>query len=175
MKTTSKQARSRAAAKTTRAGRPFKSNGAVASARPVVPLRERRLRFGDKWDFAPAPETFEYITIAPRHELFIDGQFASPVAGEYFDSINPATEEKLSEVALAAELDVERAVRAARRAYENVWGKMPGRDRARFLYRVARIIQEKSRELAVLETMDGGKPIKETRDIDLPLVAAHFF
>ena len=175
MKTTSKPIRSSTAAKTARARRPFQSNGAVAAARPVVPLNERRLRFGDKWAYAAAPETFEYLKIAPRHELFIDGQFTPPAAGKYFDSINPANEEKLSEVALGGDADVDRAVRAARRAYENVWGKMPGRDRARYIYRIARIIQEKSRELAVLETMDGGKPIKETRDIDLPLVAAHFF
>jgi aldehyde dehydrogenase (NAD+) len=153
----------------------LKSNGAPAAPRPAVPLNERRLRFGDKWVYAPAPETFDYIKIAPRHELFINGKFTPPSGGGYFDSINPATEEKLSEVALASESDVDCAVQAARRAYENVWGKMPGRDRARYLYRIARIIQEKSRELAVLETMEGGKPIKETRDIDLPLVAAHFF
>jgi len=175
MKTKSKTLSPRVVPKLARESRPAKTNRASAGTRPVVPLNERRLRFGDKWDYAPAPETSEYIKIAPRHELFIDGQFSPAAGGKYFDSINPATEEKLSEVALAGEADVDRAVQAARRAFENGWGRMPGRERARYLYRVARLIQEKSRELAVLETMDGGKPIKETRDIDLPLVAAHFF
>jgi aldehyde dehydrogenase (NAD+) len=140
-----------------------------------VPLKERRLVFGDRWDYAPAPEDHKYIPIAPRHELFIDGRFVAPKSRRYFDSINPATEEKLTEIALADERDVDAAVRAARRAYENVWARMPGRERGKYLFRIARLIQEKSRELAVLETMDGGKPIKESRDIDLPLVAAHFF
>jgi aldehyde dehydrogenase (NAD+) len=152
---------------------PGPGNGSVA--RPAVPLRERRLAFGDKWDYAPAPEASDYLRIAPRHELFINGEFVAPRSGNYFDSINPATEEKLSEIADANEVDVDAAVKAARHAYENVWSKMPGRERGKFLYRIARIIQEKARELAVLETMDGGKPIKESRDIDLPLVAAHFF
>ena len=149
--------------------------GNGSAARPVVALKERRLAFGNKWDYAPAPEAFEYLRVSPRHELFINGEFVTPHSGKYFESINPATEEKLSEIAAADEVDVDNAVNAARRAYENVWSKMPGRDRGKFLYRIARIIQEKSRELAVLETMDGGKPIKESRDVDLPLVAAHFF
>jgi aldehyde dehydrogenase (NAD+) len=149
--------------------------GREVPARPVVPLRDRRLAFGGKWDYAPAPETFEYIKIAPRHELFIDGKFTPPSTGRYFDSLNPANEEKLTEIAHGAEPDVDMAVKAARRAYATVWGRLSGRERGKYLYRIARIIQEKSRELAVLESMDGGKPIKETRDIDLPIVAAHFF
>ena len=100
---------------------------------------------------------------------------SKPHSGKHFDSINPATEDKITEIALGDAEDVDIAVKAARRAYEKVWSKMPGRERGKYLYRIARIIQEKSRELAVLETMDGGKPIKETRDVDLPLVAAHFF
>src|SRR5205814_1785418 len=116
-----------------------------------------------------------YIKIPARHELFINGEFVAPHSGKYFDSLNPATEEKLSEVAAADARDVHKAVNAARSAYENVWSKMAGRERGKYLYRIARIIQEKSRELAVLETMDGGKTIKESRDVDLPLVAAHFF
>ena len=154
----------------------FKSAVAVAAPeRPVVPLRERRLSFGDKWDYAPAPEDHKGFLIAPRHELFIDGKFVKPRARRYFDSINPATEEKLTEIALADERDVAAAVAAARKAYDGVWGRMPARERGKYLFRIARIIQERSRELAVLETIDGGKPIKESRDIDLPLVAAHFF
>ncbi len=146
-----------------------------APSPPVVPLRERRLNFGNKWDYAPAPEDSKSYLIAPRHDLFIGGKFVKPRSGKYFPSINPATEEKLTEIALADVADVDRAVKAARGAYDKVWSGMPGRERGKYLYRIARIIQEKSRELAVLETMDGGKPIKESRDVDLPLAAAHFF
>lgn len=144
-------------------------------AKTVVPIKDRRLMFGDKWEYAPAPEDSKSYAIAPRHELFINAKFVAPHSGRYFDSINPATEQKLTEIAEADEADVDNAVKAARRAYEKVWSKMPGRERGKFLYRIARIIQEKARELAVLETIDGGKPIKESRDVDLPLVAAHFF
>jgi aldehyde dehydrogenase (NAD+) len=148
---------------------------APIAARPVVPLKERRLVFGDKWDYAPAPEESKHYVIAPRHELFIGGRFVRPHSEKYFPSLNPAAEEQLTEIAAADAVDVDRAVQAARRAYEKVWRKLPGRERGKYLYRIARIIQEKSRELAVLETMDGGKPIKESRDFDLPMVAAHFF
>jgi len=175
MKTKGKTKRSTPATKAARVVTLARKNGAPAATRSIVPLRERRLSFGKKWDYAPAPETFEYIKIPARHELFINGEFVAPHSGKYFDSLNPATEEKLSEVAAADARDVDKAVNAARSAYENVWSKMPGRERGKYLYRIARIIQEKSRELAVLETMDGGKPIKESRDVDLPLVAAHFF
>lgn len=140
-----------------------------------MPAKDRHLNFGAKWDYAPAPEDAKYIPIAPRHELFIGGKFIAPHSGKYFPSLNPATEEQLTEIALADETDVDAAVRAARAAYDNVWSKLPGSERGKYLYRIARIIQEKSRELAVLETMDGGKPIKESRDFDLPMVAAHFF
>ncbi|HEV2207519.1 MAG TPA: aldehyde dehydrogenase family protein [Verrucomicrobiae bacterium] len=156
-------------------GSPVQANGAAHDARPAVPLRERRLQFGGKWDYAPAPEAASHIRIAPRQDLFLNGKFVPPATGKYFDSINPATEEKLTEIALAGAGEVNAAVRAARRAHDNVWGRMPGRQRGKYLYRIARLIQEQARELAILETMDGGKPIKETRDIDLPLVAAHFF
>jgi len=170
-----KLARSRAAAKAARAVAVIKSNGATHEKAGVVPLKQRRLVFGNKWEYAPAPESFDYLKIAPRHELFIEGKFVPPSTGKYFDTINPATEEKLSEIALGGEADVDIAVKAARRAYEKVWSKMSGRERGKYIYRIARIIQEKSRELAILESMDGGKPIKETRDVDLPIVAAHFF
>jgi aldehyde dehydrogenase (NAD+) len=148
---------------------------AVISLPPIVPLRERRLNFGDKWNYAPAPEDSKNYVIAPRHELFIGGKFIKPHSQKYFPSINPATEEKLTEISFADASDVDRAVKSGRRAYEKVWSRLPGRERGKYLYRIARIIQEKSRELAVLETMDGGKTIKESRDVDLPLVAAHFF
>ena len=170
----------KAAARSRRPAVARKAVAAVAKShgpagRPAVPLRERKLNFGDKWDYAPAPEDSKYIPVAPRHELFINGRFTAPRSGKYFDSINPATEQKLTEIAHADAHDVDAAVQAARRAFDGGWGKMPGRERGKYLYRIARIIQEKARELAVLETMDGGKPIKESRDIDLPLVAAHFF
>src|SRR6476661_5799901 len=150
-------------------------NAPAVHERVALPLGERRLNFGDRWSYAPAPEANDYIKLQKRYPLFIGGRFVAPKSGKYFDSINPATEEKLAEIAEANARDVDRAVKAARRAYEKVWGKMPGRERAKYLYRIARLIQEKSRELAVLESMDGGKTIKESRDVDLPLVAAHFF
>ena len=143
--------------------------------RAALALNERSLTFGDKWDYAPAPEANNYIRLKPRYQLFINGKFVAPHSGKYFASINPATEEQLAEIAQGDAHDVDLAVKSARAAYKNVWSKMPGRERGKYLYRIARLIQEKSRELAVLETMDGGKTIKESRDVDLPLVAAHFF
>ena len=150
------------------------SNGRSDEQR-IVPLRERRLDFGDKWSYAPAPESNSYIKLRKRYELFINGKFVAPHSGRYFPSINPATEGKLAEIAKGDAHDVDLAVKAARRAYSSVWSKMPGRERGKYLYRIARLVQEKSRELAVMESMDGGKTIKESRDVDLPLVAAHFF
>ena len=145
-----------------------------SDAQSVVPLRNRRLNFGGKWAYAPAPESVP-VPLQSRYELFIGGKFIAPKAGAYFPSLNPANEERLAEIAQAEAADVDAAVIAARRAFDRVWSKMPGRERGKYLYRVARILQEKARELAVLETMDGGKPIKESRDFDLPQVAAHFF
>src|SRR5437762_9958071 len=150
-------------------------NAPAVHGRIALPVRERRLSFGDKWSYAPAPEAHDYIKLQKRYPLFIGGKFVAPKSGKYFDSINPATEEKLAEIAEANARDVDLAVKSARKAYKNVWSKMPGRERGKFLFRIARLIQEKSRELAVLETMDGGKTIKQSRDIDLALVAAHFF
>ncbi len=148
---------------------------ALRPGKGALALAERRLDFGDRWDYAPAPEQSDYLQIKPRYQLFIDGKFRAPHSGKHFDSINPATEEKLAEIAEGDAHDIDRAVRAARRAHDKVWSKLPGRERGKYLYRIARLIQEKARELAVLETMDGGKTIKESRDVDLPLVAAHFF
>ncbi len=153
---------------------PVKDPLPVISTPSVVPIKKRELRFGGRWEYAPAPETAT-VKIEARYQLFIDGKFVPPRAGQYFDSINPATEEKLCEIARGDGQDVDLAVQAARRAFERVWSKMPGRERGKYLFRVARIVQEKARELAVLESMDGGKPIKESRDFDLPMVAAHFF
>ncbi|MGC4761648.1 aldehyde dehydrogenase family protein [Micromonospora sp. DT46] len=127
------------------------------------------------FEYAPAPESRSVVDLKASYGLFVDGEFVDPTDGGTFKTVNPASEEVLAEVAEAGAQDVDRAVRAARQAYEKVWGPMPGRDRAKYLFRIARILQERSRELAVLESLDNGKPIKESRDVDLPLVAAHFF
>jgi acyl-CoA reductase-like NAD-dependent aldehyde dehydrogenase len=125
------------------------------------------------FEYAPAPESRAIVDIKPSYGLFIDGEFVSGTGGS-FKTVNPATEESLAEIAEASEADVDAAVRAARRAFRG-WSRMPGAERAKYLFRIARIIQERSRELAVLESIDNGKPIKESRDVDVPLVAAHFF
>ncbi|QUX30679.1 aldehyde dehydrogenase family protein [Nocardiopsis akebiae] len=127
------------------------------------------------FEYAPAPESRSVVTLRENYELFVDGAFTPAEGGEHLTTLNPADETELSRVAVAGPADVDRAVAAARRAFDTVWGPMPGAERGKYLFRIARIIQERSRELAVLESMDNGKPIKETRDVDLPLVAAHFF
>ena len=126
------------------------------------------------FDYAPAPESRAVVDLQPSYGLFIGGEFVDG-SGEAFKTINPATEETLAEVAEASADDVDRAVKAARAAYRGAWGRMSGADRGKYLFRIARIMQERSRELAVLETLDNGKPIKESRDVDVPLAAAHFF
>lgn len=127
------------------------------------------------WSYAPSKESTEIVSVADRNGLFIDGQFRKPKSGKYFETVNPATEESLAEVAEAGPADVDAAVSAARSAFDGGWGSMEGVERAKYVFRIARMIQERSRELAVLETLDGGKPIKESRDVDLPQVAANFF
>ncbi|WP_426510065.1 aldehyde dehydrogenase family protein [Dactylosporangium sp. McL0621] len=127
-----------------------------------------------EFSYAPAPESRAIVDIASSYGLFIGGEFVDG-KGEPFKSINPASEETLAEIACADAADVDAAVNAARHAYDKVWGPMPGRERAKYLFRIARIIQERGRELAVLESLDNGKPIRESRDVDIPLVAAHFF
>ncbi|WP_328462435.1 aldehyde dehydrogenase family protein [Actinoplanes sp. NBC_00393] len=126
------------------------------------------------FEYAPAPESRSVVDIAPSYGLFIDGSFEQALEGGVFKTVNPASEEVLAEIAAAGQEDVDRAVAAARRAF-GPWSALPGSERAKYLFRIARIIQERSRELAVLESLDNGKPIKESRDVDLPLVAAHFF
>ena len=133
------------------------------------------LAFSGKWDLDPAPESTDHISIKDQYGLFIDGKFKNPSSGNYFPSINPATEEKLSMIAEANDKDVNDAVSAARKAYNGVWSKMTAKERGKYIYRIARLIQEKSRELAVIESLDGGKPIRESRDVDVPITAAHFF
>ncbi|HLM64894.1 MAG TPA: aldehyde dehydrogenase family protein [Acidimicrobiales bacterium] len=127
------------------------------------------------FEYAPAPESRSVVDIAPSYGLFIGGELVDPIDGTPFKTVNPATEEVLSEVVAAGPADVDRAVAAARAAYDGVWSALPGRERGKYLFRLARLVQERSRELAVLESIDNGKPIREARDVDLPLVAAHFF
>ena len=128
-----------------------------------------------QWDYAKAPESTDHVQIATQYGLFIDGAFRNYDPDKSFDSINPATGELLYQCTEANEDDVDAAVKAARNAFENHWGTIKGSQRAKYLYRIARMLQERSREFAVLESMDGGKPIRETRDIDIPLAAAYFF
>jgi aldehyde dehydrogenase (NAD+) len=128
-----------------------------------------------RFTYAPAPESRAVVDLKPSYGLFIDGEFVDPFDGEHFKTENPSSQEVLAEVGSAGHADVDRAVAAARRAQEQVWGPMPGKERAKYIFRVARILQERSRELAVLETLDNGKPIRESRDVDIPLAAAHFF
>jgi len=149
-----------------------KNQSAPARPRPRRPAPA--LIFGDLWEFDPAPETAD-PKIKSRYDLFINGAFVAPKTGVYFDSINPANEEKIAEIALAGTADVDAAYAAAQRAFETTWGRLPGRDRAKYLYRIARLLQDRAREFAVAETLDGGKPIKESRDFDVPMAAAHFF
>ncbi len=127
------------------------------------------------FEYAPAPESRAIADIRSSYGLFIDGEFTDSAEGTSFKTVNPATEEVLAEVVEAGPADVDRAVAAARRAYTEVWGPMSGAERAKYLYRIARIVQERARELAVVESIDNGKPIRESRDVDVPLVAAHFF
>ena len=128
-----------------------------------------------KFEYAPAPESRAIVSLRESYGLFIDGEFSPGVDGRAFKTISPATEEVLAEVTEAGPADVDRAVTAARKAYEHTWSQLPGKERAKYLFRIARIVQEKARELAVLESLDNGKPIRESRDVDIPLVAAHFF
>ncbi len=137
----------------------------MADAHPVEPV---------EFTYVPSREATDLVSLRDRYGLWIDGKFRAPASKRFLTTVNPATEEPLAEVAEGGERDVDRAVRAARRAFET-WGRLPGKERAKYLYRIARMLQERAREFAVLETLDGGKPIKEARDVDLPLVAAHFF
>jgi len=145
------------------------------TARAHVSGEKPALEFGGVWDYAPAPESRDHLRLEKRYGLFIDGKFVAPKSRKYFETVNPATEETLAEVAEAGAADVDAAVTAAEEAYRKRWSKLKPADRGKYVYRIARLLQEKSRELAVLESMDGGKPIKESRDVDVPLAIAHFF
>ncbi|HMG96747.1 MAG TPA: aldehyde dehydrogenase family protein [Gemmatimonadaceae bacterium] len=145
-----------------------------AIARPTAATSSvPQLIFGDLWEYEPAPETAD-PKLKSKYDLFIGGKFVASKAGKYFDSINPATEEVLAEIALANQADVDAAYQAAQKAF-SAWSKLPGTERGKYLYRIARLIQDRAREFAVAESMDGGKPIKESRDFDVPMTAAHFF
>ena len=136
---------------------------------------ENKLAFDGGWQYDPAPESIDHVRIDKRYGLYIGGDFVAPEKGRYFDTVNPATEEKLARVAEAGESDVDRAVKAARKAFEGPWSRMKPAERGKYIYRIARILQERAREFAAIESLDGGKPIRESRDVDVPLAAAHFF
>ena len=147
----------------------------TAAAAPAVSHVASALAASSPWAYSPAPESKELALIRPRYGLFIDGQERAPVSGEVVVTYNPATEEPLAEVAKGGAEDADRAITAADRAHRKVWSKMEPRERAKYLYRISRIMQERSREFAVTETLDSGKPIRESRDVDVPLAAAHFW
>ncbi|HNQ12134.1 MAG TPA: aldehyde dehydrogenase family protein [Bacteroidia bacterium] len=144
-------------------------------ASKTIAKNKRVLDFSGGWTYAPAPESADHFTIKEKYDLFINGTFVKPSAGKYFKTINPASEKVISEVAEASEPDVNKAVESAEKSYQKYWSKLSGAERGKYLYRIARIIQERARELAVTESMNGGKPIRESRDVDVPLSAAHFF
>jgi aldehyde dehydrogenase (NAD+) len=137
--------------------------------------RKNRLALDAAWDYAPAPESTDHVRLKSRYDLYIGGKFVPSASGRTFDTINPATEKKLASVAEAGAVDVDKAVKAAREAYRKTWSKMKPAERGKYIFRLARILQERAREFAVIESMDGGKPIRESRDVDIPLAAAYFF
>ena len=146
----------------------------ATTADEPVPAPAPALVFGDRWPYDPAPETAE-PWIKPQYGMFINGEEVAPRSGKYFDSINPANETVVARIPLAGKEDVDAAFAAAKAAFDGAWGRMPGAERGKYLFRIARLLQDRSREFAVAETIDGGKPIKEARDFDVPVAAAHFF
>jgi len=137
--------------------------------------KEHKIDFSSDWKLNPAPESTSTIKLKEKYDLFINGKFVAPSTGEYFNTINPANENVLAKVAVASESDVDLAVKSAKNALDKTWGKLSGKERGKYIYRIARIIQERSREFAIIESMNGGKAIRESRDVDVPLAAAHFF
>ena len=138
-------------------------------------MKSKKTEDTTSWLYSPSPESTSHIHLKKSYDLYINGKWEKPSSGKYFDSINPANEKHLAKIAHADQTDVDKAVKAARNAYNTVWSKLPGSERAKYIYRIARIMQERARELAVIETLDGGKPIRESRDIDIPLACNHFF
>ncbi len=143
--------------------------------KPTSPNFDAALDFRSGWSYSEAPESSDYIELDENYGHYIDGRFVQPSKGRYLESINPATEKSLAKIADGTGEDVDAAVKAAGKAFKSKWSGLPGRERGKYIYRIARMIQEYARELAVLESMDGGKPIRESRDVDIPLTAAHFF
>ena len=143
--------------------------------KPTSPNADLKLDFASFWEYSEAPESSDHVEIAERYDHYINGKFVKPAKGRYMKSVNPANEEVFTEFAEGTSEDVDSAVRAARKAYEKKWSRLPGKERGKYLFRLARMIQERSRELAITESMDGGKPIRESRDVDVPLAAAYFF
>ena len=155
----------------------MKSTKKIAKKAPkkkASPKKAHSISKGMLFEYDEAPETTK-VHLSPKYGNFINGDFVAPLSGKYMDTENPATGEVLTKIAVSNSDDIDAAVKAARKAFEGEWGKLTGAERGKYLFRIARIIQERSRELAVLETLDGGKPIKESRDVDIPLVAQHFF
>lgn len=138
-------------------------------------MEQNKIDLKSTWEFSPAPESTEHIKIDKKYNLFIGGKWIKPKSGKYFKTINPANEKTLSDIAEAEKEDVDLAVKTARKAYNEVWSKTTGKERSKYIYRIARLIQERAREFSVIETLDGGKPIRESRDFDIPMAAAHFF
>jgi aldehyde dehydrogenase (NAD+) len=149
---------------------PVKSQKILAESRPSGDGRGKR---EPSWEYSKSPESKEHVVLNDRYDLFIDGK--SVKTKKYFDTINPSNEEVISRVSYASKSDVDKAVQAAERAYKKVWSKTSPKEKAKYIFRIARIMQEKARELAVIESMNGGKPIKESKSLDIPLAAAHFF
>lgn len=137
--------------------------------------KKHTIDFSSDWNLVPAPESTAQINLKEKYDLYINGAFVAPKSGVYFDTINPATEEVLAKVAKANAEDIDFAVKSARNAFNTSWSVLSGKERGKYLYRIARILQERAREFAIVESLDGGKPIRESRDIDIPLAAAHFF
>lgn len=160
---------------TTETKQSAKENSANGSPKPTSPNSDLKFDFSSFWEYSSAPESSENVEIKSSYGHFINGKFVKPSKGRMFSSINPATEEVLAEIAEGTSEDVDKAVKAARTAYKKQWGKLPAKERGKYIFRIARMIQERSRDLAITESMDGGKPIRESRDVDVPLAAAHFF
>jgi len=137
--------------------------------------KESKSKKSVEWDYVPAPESTGHIDLKERYDLYIDGKWVKPSSGKYFDTINPANKKKLAEVAHANDKDIDKAVKAARKAYNKVWSKISPSERAKYIYRIARLMQERAREFAVIESLDAGKVIRESRDVDVPLACNHFF
>jgi aldehyde dehydrogenase (NAD+) len=138
-------------------------------------MKSKKTENSVSWTYSPSPESTSHVNLRESYDLYINGKWEKPSSGQYFDSINPANEKHLAKIAHANQADVDKAVVAARNAYDSVWSKLSGSERAKYIYRIARIMHERARELAVIETLDGGKPIRESRDIDIPLACNHFF